>query len=165
MARRKRVAQQWRTPMPLLLLIIVSMACATVVHAANDIEAARLAIRTKQFAAAVRSLEPLATGGTAEAQYLLGLAQQAGLGTAEDSAAAERSLRAAAGQQHAAAAYALAGLLATRDPPQRAEAMEWVERAAALGYPAATESQRTDTLPLAVERPGTTSELLSLIHI
>lgn len=159
MARRELLYLSRPLVVALLLALAVSVGCSTFAIAAGDIEAARLAIRTKQFAAAVRSLQPLATGGMAEAQYLLGLAQQAGLGTAEDSSAAERSLRSAAGQQHAAAAYALAGVLATRDPPQRAEAKEWVGRAAALGYPAATESERTDALPLAVLRPDSKAEL------
>jgi hypothetical protein len=85
----------------------------------DELESARLALRTRQQAAALRALRAPAERGVAEAQYLLGLATLAG-GTADaERATALRWLRAAGSQGHAAAAFALAGLGAGSQPATR----------------------------------------------
>lgn len=127
---------------------------APVAHAADDTEPARLALRTKQFDQAIRSLTPLAMRGVADAQYLLGLAAQSGIGTAQDPVAARRWLQSAAEQKHAAATFALAGMLADDSTVPRAEAQRWLDAAAALGYPAAVEAKKAGTLPLQDRLPA-----------
>ncbi|MEZ5514395.1 MAG: ankyrin repeat domain-containing protein [Steroidobacteraceae bacterium] len=155
MARPDRVTSYRQGLPPGLLSLVVLVLCFSgALRAANGIEDARLALRTKQFPVAISSLRPLAAAGSADAQYLLGLAQLSGVGTPEDRSAAEKSLRAAAEQSHAAAAYALAGLLATNEIPQVDVARHWIARAAELGYPAAMNLQKSNALPMKVVRPG-----------
>lgn len=144
----------------LLSALCTALLFVPVTRAAEDTEPARLALRTKQFEQAVASLQPLAARGDADAQYLLGLAIQGGIGTAHDAGAARRWLQAAAEQKHAAAAFALAGALAEdaavsrAEGRTRAEAQRWIDVSAALGYPAAIEAQRAGTVPLQSRWPA-----------
>lgn len=135
--------------------------------AANDpLESALLALNTRQLGSALRQLETPAAQGNAEAQYLLGLATLSGPATPNNLALGTKWLRLAAEQHHAAAAWALAGLLATPDlgpqtaaaTAQLAESRQWLENAAALGYPLAVEAKKHGRLPLANEQPGPRSE-------
>jgi len=137
----------------LRIALCAALLLAPVAQAAEDTEAARLALRTKQFSHAVASLQPIAARGDADAQYLLGLAIQNGIGTAQDSAAARRWLQAAADQKHAAAAFALAGSLAVDPAAARVDVNKWLEVSAALGYPAAIEAKRAGTIPLQAQLP------------
>lgn len=138
----------------LRIALFAALLIAPLAHAADDTEPARLALRTKQFEQAVRSLTPLATRGVADAQYLLGLATQSGIGTAQDAVAARRWLQAAADQKHAAAAFALAGMFAEDPAASRADAQRWLDTAAALGYPAALEAKKAGTLPMQDRLPS-----------
>ena len=121
-------------------------------HAAGAPEDARLAIRTKQFDMAVRMLTDQSRAGSADAAYLLGLAQWNGIGTSVDRAAARAQLQRAAESGHAAAAFALAALLAEGAPAERAESASWLARAAQAGYPPAVTLQSAHKLPEADAR-------------
>lgn len=122
--------------------------------AAVATETARVALRSRQFAAAARALEGPADQGDPQARYLLGVLLESGyLGEAQ-TGAARRWLRLAAEQRHAAAAFALAASLATRVPTDGEEARRWLGHAAALGYPMAQELVRQGRLPYSPRRPG-----------
>lgn len=138
----------------LRIALCAALLLAPVTQAAEDTEAARLALRTKQFSQAIASLQPLAARGDADAQYLLGLAFQNGIGIEQDSVAARRWLQAAADQKHAAAAFALAGTLAVDPAAARADVNKWLELSAALGYPAAIAAKRSGTIPLQARLPA-----------
>jgi ankyrin repeat protein len=139
--------------------LLAALPLAAAAEDAN--EAARLAIRTKQFSQAVGLLAPAARGGSADADYLLGLAHWNGVGTPADRDAARASLRRAAERGHGAAAFALAALLADGTPGERTEASGWIERAAAAGYSPAIELRAARTLPLVDPRgaPGLGADL------
>lgn len=121
---------------------------------ADEVEEARLAIRTKQFPRAVELLQQRALAGNPDAQYLLGLARWNGIGTTPDRDAALVSLRGAANHGVAAAAYALAALLGTGTDAERKEALEWLSRAASAGYTPALALQSAHTLALRDGRLG-----------
>lgn len=127
---------------------------ASTIEAADPAEDARLALRSRQFETALGALRTPAERGDPEARYLLGLALDSGFLGANQTEAARRWLRAAAEQQHAAAAFALAGSLVARDPKDMGEARRWLERAAALGYPIARDLQQRGALPYTARRPG-----------
>jgi ankyrin repeat protein len=142
-----------RSESMLRIVLCAVLTLMPAVHAADDTEPARLALRTKQFAQAIASLQPLAARGDADAQYLLGLAIQNGVGIAQDPATARRWLQAAADQKHAAAAFALAGALAVDPAAARTDVNRWLEVSAALGYPAAIEAKQNGTIPLQARLP------------
>ncbi len=134
------------------LLVVVPSLAAAAVPASDGLEAARLAIRTKQFSQAVRLLQREALAGSADARYLLGLALWNGIGIEADREAARASLRGAADTGHPAAAYALAALLAGGNAGDAAEASKWLARAAAAGYTPAIASSSARTLAFADAR-------------
>lgn len=122
--------------------------------AADDADAARLAIRTKQFSEAVKLLTTQAGAGSTDAEYLLGLALWNGIGVPSDRSAAREQLKRAAEGGHGPAAFALAALLADGTTADRAEAGSWLARAAKAGYLPATTLQSAHALPGADARIG-----------
>ena len=91
---------------------------------------AKAALRTKQFATALRELQAAAEHGDIQSQYLLGLVYANGVGTDVSSELALHWLGSAADKAHAEAAFALSGLLADGTAQERAEAQRWLTRAA-----------------------------------
>ncbi|MEZ5500641.1 MAG: heme lyase CcmF/NrfE family subunit [Steroidobacteraceae bacterium] len=122
--------------------------------AADGIESARVAIQTKQFAAAVKQLETPARAGEADAQYLLGVAALNGLGMPEDDALAKEWLRKASEQRHGAAAFALAGMLSQEDGASVEEIWRLVQVAADAKYQPAIDALKDKRLPMAAVWPG-----------
>src|SRR4029077_9554850 len=107
--------------MALLLLCGSSTALAAAPgRSADELEPVRNAVRLKKFSEAAGKLQALATAGNAEAQYQLGCFFLNGLNGPRDAAQARHWFEQAAGQHHARAAYSLANLLATSDPPDPA---------------------------------------------
>src|SRR5579864_727661 len=100
----------------------------------DPMEAARTALRTLQFQKAIALLEPTATAGNADAQYLLGLMYLNGVGVATNATRALVLLQAAAEHGQGAAAYVLAAQLANAEHPDEASVTQWLERSARLGY-------------------------------
>jgi ankyrin repeat protein len=142
-------------------ILVVSVLCAgTAAGAASasrasaedSLEAARLAVRTKQFGRALELLRAPANRERPEAQYLLGLALWNGVGLPPDRQGAVACLRFAAGKGHGAAAYALAALLSRGTSKERAEAASWRRRALDAGYAPALDPRLPDALPLADPR-------------
>lgn len=130
---------------------LASMACALPLMAAatsDPLEPAKAAIRVKDYGKAVGTLGALADHGDARAQHLLGSLYLAGLGVAPDRTRAVQLYAASAAGGEARAAYGLAALLATDDPPDAAGARRWLARAADLGDPEARELQERGALPL-----------------
>jgi ankyrin repeat protein len=121
------------------------------VHAADDpavLESARAAIRVKDYRRAIVVLQPAVRGGDADAQFLLASLQRVGLGVDADVQAARQLLTAAANQQHAAAAYGLAMMLAHDEPRDPARAHAWLQIAAKAGHPLAQATLERGSLPL-----------------
>ncbi len=114
--------------------------------ATNLLEPAKAAIRVKDFTRARDALLPLARGGDAEAQFLLASILLAGLAGEPDVDEARRLLEQSATQQHARAAWSLATLLATGDPPDPG-AQKWFDEARRLGLPAAEDAAARGGLP------------------
>lgn len=144
--------------LPLLLAALAANVAPAQVRSGDEpvatpTEAARVALRTRQFADALRALRPLAERGDADARYLLGLGIESGYLSDASLGDARRWLTLAAEQKHAAAAFALAGSWAHRDPVDAAQATRWLGIAADLGYPLAAELRRAGSLPLAAQRP------------
>ena len=109
---------------------------------------AKAALRTKQFEAALAELQSAAAQGDVQSQYLLGLVNANGVGVPVSLDSAKRWLAAAASKSHAEAAFALAGLLAQGSEEERAEAAQWLARAAREGHPIATRLVAAHALPL-----------------
>lgn len=86
-------------------------------------------------------LKQFAKSGTPEAQYVLGLMHQNGLGVARDYAEALRWYRESASKNFGPAQFSL-GLMISQGigiPPNRRQGMEWYERAAQNGFRPARE--------------------------
>lgn len=142
------------------LTLLLSASCAgAAAPPADPVEDARLAIRTKEFAHAIELLRRLARDGSAEADYLLGLAAWNGIGLNPDLAAARASLERAASRDHARAQFALAALLAQGSPAERAAASKWLERSAATGYSPAVTARDAGKLPLADPRESSALDI------
>jgi TPR repeat protein len=98
-------------------LLLALAACSSVAHRQSPTPhassvaaaAAKVALRTKQFSAALRELQAGAEHGDVQSEYLLGLGYANGLGTDVSGSDARRWLRAAAEKSIADAAYAVAG--------------------------------------------------------
>jgi uncharacterized protein len=141
-------------------LLLALSGCRSVVHrpsppsVENSVTAAaaKVSLRTKQFAAALHELQFGAQHGDVQSEYLLGLVYANGLGTDVSVADARRWLSAAAEKSNADAAYALAGLLAQGSREDRESARRWLERAAAAGQPLAGKLVANHSLPLAAAR-------------
>ena len=136
----------WRTWLAAGLLAAAS-AHAAQRAAADPLEPARAAIRVKEFDKARALLLPQARRGSADAQYLLGTLELSDLAGKPDPADARHWLELAAAQHHARAAWSLATLLATAEPPDPA-AKRWLDEAARLGLPAAEDTAARDALPM-----------------
>lgn len=135
-----------------------SAASAIKLDTAGKLDAARLAIRTRQYPDAIKQLESAAAGGNAEARYLLALARANGLGGEMNRDAVLQLLRAAATEKLPPAMFALAGLLASGTEAERAEAAQWVQRAAELNYAPAVAQLKSGSLPLANNRTRTAAD-------
>lgn len=131
--------------------VALAALCMPLLAQAADSQAvlgARAAIRTKEFARAAELLRPAASASDAQAQYLLASLMRVGLGAASDQQAARALLRAAAEQNHPAAAYALAASYANDEPLDRDAAAQWLQRAASAGHPLARSAVERRMLPL-----------------
>jgi ankyrin repeat protein len=127
-----------------------SVAQAATASAANfeALEPAKAAIRVKDYNRAAQLLSNLAGQGNPGAEYLLGSLVMNGLGVPVDRARARQLFESAADVGEARAAYGLAALLATDDPPDPSSARRWLARAAELGDLRAMELARSAALPL-----------------
>ena len=122
----------------------------------DELEPVRSAVRLKKFSEAAGKLQALATAGNAEAQYQLGCFFLNGLNGPRDAAQARHWFEQAAGQRHARAAYSLANLLATSDPPDPAAAQQWLARAREFGFSGAGGAAATQaTAPSTSLLPAT----------
>lgn len=129
---------------------------------AAKVEAARSALRTHQPSQAAGLLRRAADEGDAEAQYLLGLLYLNGIGVPIDAQAAERWLRSAAQQNHAAAAFVLAAVLQAKPLAETAnEATTWLQRSASLGYEPAKQAVKDSRPLLAAERDHSSAAVRS----
>ncbi len=102
----------------------------------------------KDYAEAIKWLQPAAVQGNAEAQFILGDFYRRGLGVSRDDKEAVRLYRCAAEQGHALAQFSMGRAYATSggvsyDPVQ---AYAWISAAATQG-----NKQATDRLPLIVK--------------
>ncbi|MEE8545596.1 MAG: hypothetical protein V3T29_07270 [Alphaproteobacteria bacterium] len=117
------------------LFLAATLAIVAAAPARADLDGARAAYDEGDYGAARAQLEPLAQGGDAEAQYLMGLSYYHGSGALRDDARAAAWFRKAAARDHGYAMYAL-GLMhdlgrgVTRS---HGEAMLWYRRAAHKG--------------------------------
>lgn len=116
----------------------------------DALEPAKAAIRIKDFDGAARLLSEQAERGDADAEYLLGSMMLADLVPALDRGQPQLLFESAAGKGQARAALALSAILATGDPPDRVGARRWLEKAASLGDPSASDMLRRGVLPLEV---------------
>jgi ankyrin repeat protein len=132
-------AFKWRqnlTPRKLWILltgsILFTISAASAPFAlADDLAAARKAIRLQQFTQAAELYRSSAEGGNSEAQYQLGNLYLLGRGVAKDEARAIRWLEQAAAQNHAGAQFTLSQQL-QKSAPERAN--ELLQAAAKQGY-------------------------------
>ena len=134
-------------------LLLIAMVCtgSVSVHAqtaVDPIEAARAAIRVKDFGRAMEILRVPAEAGDAEAQFRLGSLYRVGLGVRADAAAARQLVERAAERNHPAAAYALARMLTHDEPRDPSRADAWLKRAAEAGYPLALATAKRGSGPL-----------------
>jgi TPR repeat protein len=116
----------------LLLVALVAgpaPAADRVAASADPLEPAKASIRVKDYGAATTRLTPLSEAGNPQAQYLLGTLYLAGLGAAPDEARARQLFETAGAMGEPRAAFAVAALLATGDPPDPAAARAGRERA------------------------------------
>jgi len=130
------------------------IASAAAPKPADSLESARLALRMRDFPAALAKLKQGATAGNADAQLLFGLVNLNGVGTPIDKAAAADWLSRSAAQNNATAVYVLAALAANRSDAQPGESQALLHKAAALGYPAAIEDERAGRMPLSPQWAG-----------
>ncbi len=136
------------------LLVLLSTACTSVtpnvdreegqaVVTSNisdeDIEAARLAVESEDFARAARLLPPLAEQGHPKAQYALGFMYLEGRGVNKDYTEAIKWLRRSAEQGIPEGYSILGGMYAEGLGTNKdfTEAEKWFRKAAELGYPLA----------------------------
>jgi TPR repeat protein len=127
--------------MPSRRLVAMSVLLLPIVAAhAAPMDDALQAVQRKDYAAAVRLLQPLAEAGDARAQVQLGTLYYHGHGVAEDDALALRWYDRAARQGHAQAQYLLANLYAFGHAavPEGHDAMrlaaQWYFEAARQGH-------------------------------
>ena len=151
--------RNWRALTTTVLCVLSFVSCGDNALAAtaakptvDPLEAARAAIRTKQFERAVGELRQQADRGSIDAQYLLGLALLNGLSQQPDREQGCRWLRTAAERGQAEAQFVLASILFTGGKSDAAEANLWLERAARGGNAAAQRAIQEKRPPLAAER-------------
>lgn len=112
------------------VLVTLSVVLVQTVYA-DDLAAARKAIRQQQFAQAAELYRSSAETGNSEAQYQLGNLYLLGRGVAKDEKEAARWLEQAAAQNHAGAQFSLSQLLQTEAPDR---ARQLLQAAAAQDY-------------------------------
>ena len=95
---------------------------------ADPLEGVKTSIRLKNFGAAQSDLQRLADAGNADAQYLLAAFYLNGLGSARDPVKAKVWLEKSAAQGNSRAAFSLASLYASSDPPDPQAAERWLAR-------------------------------------
>ena len=103
---------------------------------AQTLDAARNAFFSGQYAQALAVLAPAAEAGDAQAQALMGMAYENGLGVAQDSTAAQNWYQRAAQAGDAPAKVALAQLLLGQGdgaPDRTEQAINWLSQAMAAG--------------------------------
>ncbi|HVY24783.1 MAG TPA: ankyrin repeat domain-containing protein, partial [Steroidobacteraceae bacterium] len=108
----------------------------------------RMAIRTKDYAAAMSRLQPLANNDNADAEYLLVALYRYGLGVAADHATALKWTRSAAAHGNADAAYSLAAMLVNDPGDHRAEIQSLLQQAAQAGHALANRALTTGIMPM-----------------
>jgi uncharacterized protein len=112
-----------------LLLVFAVLGCSASPHTFDE---GLAAAKSGDYATALTMWKPLAEHGNADAQFNVGYLYANGLGTPPDQAAAKQWYEKAAKQDHASAAYNLAGLsIAAQDP---AGASRWLGVAATRGH-------------------------------
>lgn len=129
--------------------VAAAAAPAATTPAREQVESAKAAMRARDFATAWTRLEAPAAAGDTEAQYLLGCLLLADLVPSAGRPAASSYFESAAAHGNASAAYALAAIAASADPPDPDAARRWLNRAAELGDTFAREQLQQGTLPLA----------------
>src|SRR5437016_4852808 len=146
MGRRERVPASRVLALTVLAWLATSGVPAAdksgpVTQKADPLDAAKSAIRLKNFSSASTELRRLAASGNAEAQYLLAVLYMNGLnGGLPDTAQARTWLEKSAAQGNAHAAFSLANLLASSEPPDAEGAQRWLKRARELGYTPAAQT-------------------------
>lgn len=117
------------------LFLAATLAIAAASAARADLDGARAAYDEGDYVAARAQLEPLAQGGDAEAQYLMGLSYYHGSGALRDDARAAAWFRKAAARDHGYAMYALRLMhdLGRGVKRSHGAAMLWYRRAAHKG--------------------------------
>jgi TPR repeat protein len=127
-----------------LVLLVALLACGKIL--ANDLDDGIAAMRSKDYPAAVRLLEPLARAGNAQAQVRMGLLYYHGHGVRESDGEAKRWFEQAARQGNAEAQFHLGNMYAyglvelTRDVDVDQQAAQWYFQAARQGHPDAQYS-------------------------
>ncbi len=120
----------------------------------DDLQAARKAVRMRQFDKAFELYEVAAQNGDPEAQYQLAMLYSRGQGAPKNDNRARLWLERAANQKHAGASYLLSQKLREVDP---ARAEELLHSAASKGYSTAERHLQRDAEALA--RPADPSAL------
>ena len=120
--------------------------------AVDTLEGVKTAVRLKNFSQAMEMLQRIAAKGDAEAQYLLGVFYLNGVAGPRNPAAAREWFEKAATQGNARAAFSLATLLASADPPDPQASAHWLQRAHELGFrpgagPAAAAGMSANAAP------------------
>lgn len=126
--------------LPLRRVVLIALLLPIVAARADALQDAATATARKDYAAALRLLEPLAQGGNARAQTQLATLYYHGLGVAEDDQQAAQWYERAARQGHAPAQFQLANLYAYghAQPADGSDAMrlaaQWYFEAARQGH-------------------------------
>jgi TPR repeat protein len=146
---------EFRMRVTKIVVVVALLAAAQVATAAtagtastDPLEPAKASIRLKDYAGATARLAGLVQAGNPQAQYLLGTIYLAGLAPAPDELRARQLFETAAAKGEPRAAYAMAALLATDDPPDPVNARKWLAKAAAAGDVQARELVKRGALPL-----------------
>jgi TPR repeat protein len=118
--------------LPVALLMAVASAGTAI---AGSLEDGLAAFQRRDYPAALRLLQPLASEGDNEPQFYVGIMYENGLGVRRDPDTAYRWYRIAADQDYAPAMTNLGALYATGEgvPQSYAEASAWWRRAADQG--------------------------------
>ena len=147
-----------RSSLAAVLAVLLALCAAPASAAPPSHEAARAAVRTRDFERAAGIWKQLAKQGDAEAAYRLGTLSRSGRGVSKSHADSFRWMKRAAEGGHAAAQYELSryyqnGWGVASD---EAEAARWLARAAAAGHPQARRARAARAL--APERIAATTQ-------
>ena len=121
----------WRTMIAIAFILAVSSAAA-----AGPYDDASAAYLRKDYSTALRLIRPLAEGGNAESQYLLGSMYLWARGVPQDFSQAAKWLRRSASQGLPAAEADLGTMYDTGQgvPQDYGEALKWYRKAADQGF-------------------------------